>query len=78
MNYKLNPTLTKIEAPIILIIDGNEQTYENSKALTELSFEKHYLVDKIFARNNAVVVVLKQNNKINEINWVGEEAVSFF
>ena len=78
MNYKLNPKLAKIVAPVILVIDGDEQSYENGVALLRLNFKQNYLVDKITAQNNAVVIFLKVNNEINNINWIGEEAVSFF
>lgn len=78
MNYKLNPELAKIEAPVVLVIDGEEQAYENGAALLHLNFKQNYIVDKIAARDNAVVVFLKKNDEINSMNWVGEEAVSFF
>lgn len=78
MNYKLNPELAKIEAPVVLVIDGEEQVYENGAVLLHLNFKQNYLIDKIAARENAVVVFLKKNDEINSMNWVGEEAVSFF
>lgn len=78
MNYKLNPELAKIESPVVLVIDGEEQSYENGTALLHLNFKQNYLIDKIAARDNAVVVFLKKNDEINSMNWVGEEAVSFF
>ena len=78
MNYKLNPELAKIESPVVLVIDGEEQSYENGTALLHLNFKQNYLIDKIAARDNAVVVFLKKNDEINHINWVGEERVSFF
>lgn len=78
MNYKLNPGLAKIEAPVVLVFDGEERSYENGAALLDLTFKQNYLVDHISARDNAVVIFLKENNEINHINWVGEETVSFF
>lgn len=78
LNYKLNPELAKIEAPVVLVIDGEELAYENGAALLHLNFKHNYLVEKISARDNMVVVCLKENNEINSMNWVGEEAVSFF
>ena len=78
MNYKLTPELAKIEAPVVLVIDGKEQSYEKGSALLDLNFKQNYLIDKISARDNSVVVFLKRNNEINSINWVGEETVSFF
>ena len=78
MNYKLTPELAKIEAPVVLVIDGKEQSYEKGSALLDLNFKQNYLIDKITARDNSVVVFLKRNDKINNMNWIGEETVSFF
>lgn len=77
MTYKLNPNLRKINGSVILVIDGHEMICTDGKALTELEFEKNYIVDSITARDNAVVVILKENDRTNIINWIGEEQVSF-
>lgn len=78
MSYKLNPELAKIEAPVVLVVEGTEHFYESGTVLMNLTFDRNYFVDKISARDNAVVIFLKKNDKINDMNWVGEEAVSFF
>ena len=78
MTYKLNPSLAKIVSLVVLVMDGNETQYPNGAALAECEFEKNYLVESISARDSAVVVALKENTTVNQINWVGEEAVSFF
>lgn len=78
MTYKLNPNLAKIESPVILIIDGIEHRCENGEAVTKLTFERNYLVDKITARDNLVVITLKLNGNINTVYWDSEEAVSLF
>ena len=77
MTYRLNPSLGKITSPVILSIGGAETSYSDGAALTELSFEKNYIVASITARDNAVVVTLQENTAINNISWIGEEAVSF-
>lgn len=78
MTYKLSPQLRFIKTPVILVIDEEEKRYPGGECLTKLEFDKRYVIDSISARDNAVVVTLKENNQSAIINWIGEEAVSFF
>lgn len=77
MTYKLNPQLRLIKAPVILVVEGEEQSYDNGEVLTTLTFEKNYIVDSINARDGSVVVTMKENDRNFKINWIGEEEVSF-
>ena len=77
MTYKLNPQLRLIKAPVVLVIDGEERQFSRGEELTRLEFEKYYVVNSISARGNKVVITLKENDRIFNINWVGEEEVSF-
>ena len=77
MTFKLNPQLRLIKAPVILVIEGAEKSYDSGEELTTLTFEKNYVVDSISARDNKVVVTLKENDRQFNINWIGEEEVSF-
>lgn len=77
MIYKLNPQLGLIKAPMILVVEGVEQSYGSGEELTRLEFEKNDIIDSISARNGSVVVTLKENDRQFNINWVGEEEVSF-
>ena len=77
MTYKLNPQLRMIKAPVILVIEGMERQYNSSEELTRPEFQKYYLIDSISARDESVVVTLKENDRQLNINWVGEEEVSF-
>ena len=78
MTFKLNPTVRLIKSPVILVVDGEERSYPDGEAVVALEFDKRYVVDSIRARDNAVVVMLKINDRVNDITWIGEEAVSFF
>ena len=73
MTFKLNPELRLIKAPVILVVDGEEQKYQDGEALVTLEFDKRYVVDSIGARDGSVVVTLKVNDRVNDITWVGEE-----
>lgn len=78
MTYKLNPALSKILSPIILILpDGNKQEYENGNELVEAVFDKCYMVKSMKAVSNSIEITLMERTA-SVMNWNGEEAVSFF
>ena len=60
MTYKLNPALRKIQSPITLVIDGAETAYPNGAVLTEQIFEKRYTVESMTARDDRIVIELKE------------------
>ena len=80
MTYKLNPELKKIHAPIILrFLDGTTaMNFPDGEALTAAEFSKYYLVDSIHVENNTVFLILRENDTVPVVNWIGEDAVSFF
>ncbi len=80
MTYKLNPDVSKICAPVIVRFASGEaeQRFPNGVALADAVFEKNYLTDSLTVENESVVLVLRENDRVNVINWNGEEAVSFF
>lgn len=77
MTYKLNPQLRLITSPVILLFDGEEKNYPDGESLTTLEFAKRYVIDSISARDETVIVTLRINDRVNDITWIGEEAVSF-
>ena len=66
-----------ITCPVILVIDGHEFRFDNGTAAIEHQFDKSYLIDEMYARNEEIVIFLKANTQRNDINWCGEEAVPF-
>lgn len=76
MTYKLHESLLeKIDGSFICVIDGKENIYTSAKELLEQNFEKNYMVSSITARDNQIVVVLKENDIIpNDLNsdWVNK------
>lgn len=78
MTYKLNPEIRKIISPVVLVFpDGNKQEYDNGEKVTEDSFERKFIVTEIRAVNEKIEVKLTEQEAPN-MNWSGEEAVSFF
>lgn len=80
MTYKLNPEVKKICAPVIVrLADQDEElSFPDGAALADAEFDKRYLIDSLTVEAAAVVLTLCENDKINVVNWAGEEAVSFF
>lgn len=78
MKYKLDQSVSKINAPIILVINDTESTYKSGRALAEADFDKNYLIDSIGVRDGSIVITLKENDMINDTNWCGEEQTSSF
>ena len=80
MTYKLNPDVKKITSPIKIKFDGSEEVlnFEDGAALAEADFEKNYLFDSVSAKDSSIEIILREKDMVNVVNWVGEEAVSFF
>ena len=78
MTYKLNPALNKIQSPVVLIFpEGNQQQYSSGAAAADMAFDKKYLIASMKAVDSNIEIRLEEPS-VNEINWIGEEAVSFF
>lgn len=80
MTYKLNPEVKKITSPITIKFDGSDSVlnFANGVALAEADFDKNYLIDSISAKDNSIEITIRENDMVNVVNWIGEEAVSFF
>lgn len=80
MTYKLEGFIKKIESPIICVFDNREVEFADGVALSEQSFDKYWLVDSISVKDRNIVLIMKENQNINDVEWIGEEAVdkSFF
>lgn len=77
MKYKINYIVGKILSPVILSTGTCEFEFENGEQAANYEFKNNYIIDSMFVRNNKIVVNVKEA-EINNINWVGEEQVSFF
>ena len=80
MTYQLEGFIAKINSPVICVFGEQEAEYANGAELSEKSFDKYWLVDSISIRDGKIVLVMKENQNINNVEWIGEEAVdkSFF
>lgn len=78
MTYKLNPELSKILSPVILLFpDGNREEYENGRFAAEATFSEAYQVFSMTAVNNKVEIQLSERS-VPEISSENVETISFF
>lgn len=78
MTYKLNPSVSIIISPVVLIFpNGVRKEYENGMAVAEDQFEHKYLIKTITATNETAELKLVEQ-EAPKMYWSGEEAISFF
>ena len=79
MTYKLNPEVGKIGSPVTLIFsDGTERTFASGLDVANAVFDKRYIITEITAEDSKIKLKLMEQQDRPTINWIGEEAVSFF
>ena len=79
MTYKLNPEVGKIRNPVRLIfLDGTEKNFESGSEVANAAFDKRYIITEITAEDSKIKLKLMEQQEKPTINWIGEEAVSFF
>ena len=78
MTYKLNPELRKIQSPVVLVFpDGETREFECGFAVAEADFKQRYLIQAIRALDSIIEIKLVECAP-PDMNWAGEETVSFF
>ena len=78
MKYKLEPFVQKITSPVIAEYDGVVQEFPNGAAAYEQTYSKYLLVDEVKISDGKICLVLKENERMNDTTWCGEEQVEFF
>ena len=77
MTYKLEPGLSRITSPIVLIFpDGHREEYSSGTDVVEAVFDCRYRVSEIRAVENTVEIVLEEM-VMPGVNWAGEEQTFF-
>lgn len=77
MTYKLSPNFRLIKLPVILQINDEEKSYSDGETHTRLNFDQNLIVESITAREETIVITLKENAQMGVVNWIGEDSVSF-
>ena len=78
MTYKLESFIKKITSPVVIEYNGKLQEFPNGAAAYENDYVKYLLVDEVKITGNKICLVLKENEKANDITWCGEEQATFF
>jgi hypothetical protein len=80
MVYKSESFVERITSPVVVAFVDKEVEYADGRTLSEQKFDKYWLVDSISVWDSKIILVMKENRNINNVEWIGEEAVdkSFF
>ena len=78
LTYKLESFIKKITAPVVIDYNGVVMEFPNGAAAYEQDYSKYLLVDEVKVTEVKVCLVLKENDRINDVTWCGEEQATFF
>lgn len=78
MTYKVEQFVRKIKSPVTVRISENSIVFPDGERLAEASFCEPLTIESIIAEDNNIIIQLVKNDKINDINWIGEEQADFF
>lgn len=78
LKYKLETFIKKITSPVVLEYNGEVQEFPNGAAAYEQDFAKYMIVDEVKIVGDKICIVLKENDRINDVTWFGEEQANFF
>ena len=78
MPYRIVHYVSVFDSPIDVNVEGKLLHFKDGKELAETEFEKNYSITKISAESDHFMIELEENNRVNNINWIGEEEVSFY
>lgn len=73
MTYRLEPGLSRITSPVLLIFpDGAEKRYKSGEELCSAVFDRRWKVTEIRARDDEIELLVEEM-AVPEINALGEE-----
>ena len=78
MLYRIEQWVRKITSPVMVKIGDENIKMADGRQLAERSFDRFYLISEVSALDDMILIVLVENDKTNDITWVGEEQASFF
>ena len=78
MTYRVEQFVRKIKSPVIVKNGTDIIQYSNGEDLANAEFSERMSIIKISAENSKVIIELVKNNRVNDVNWIGEEQADFF
>ena len=70
--------MRKIKSPIIIKIGENSIVFPNGEKLADASFNEPLVIESIVTEDSRIIIQLVKNDKVNTVNWIGEEQADFF
>ena len=78
MTYKIEQFVKKIKSAVTVRIGDNSIDFPDGEKLAEAAFGEPMIIDSIFTENDKIIIRLVKNDRINDVNWIGEEQADFF
>lgn len=66
MTYKLEVFIEKIKSPVICDFGNEKIEFADGMELTRETFDKYWLIHTIQAQNDKIILIMKENDKLNE------------
>lgn len=78
MTYRIEQFVRKITSPVIVKTGKDFVQYSNGEELANAEFSEQMSIINISAEDNKVIIELVKNDRVNDVNWIGEEQADFF
>ena len=78
MTYRVERWVSKIESPVSVRIGEKTIEFLDGERLAEASFNEPMMIESVFIEDNKIIIQLVKNDKVNDVNWIGEEQIGFF
>ena len=78
LTYKLDSFIKKISSPVVIDYNGELLEFPNGAAAYAHDFTKYMMVDEVRVADDKICLVLKENERANDVTWCGEEQATFF
>ena len=75
--YKIDPIVKKSSSKIVVCTGDQKLEYCSGIELSKAQFDKRYVIDRIYAENERIIIVLKEA-EINSTDWCQDKDVGFF
>lgn len=75
--YEIDPIVKKISSEIVVCTGDQKLEYCSGIELSKAQFDKRYVIDRIYAENERIIIVLKEAD-INSTDWCQDKDVGFF
>ncbi|MFR8293426.1 MAG: hypothetical protein ACLVAU_04345 [Ruminococcus sp.] len=75
--YKIDPIVKRSVLEIVVCTGDQKLEYCSGIELSKAQFDKRYVIDRIYAENERIIIDLKEAD-INSTDWCQDKDVGFF